>query len=123
MYHLKTIEESANPCFYHLIVAMLVFSLPKKNITASQLLQNSTCADEDQNMAHITLILKSLHWLPAYFRIDFKILLLVFKALNGLIPYLSDLLLSYELSRTLGLSDRLLEPMTAKQPSWRPENS
>lgn len=57
-------------------------------------------------MAHITLILKSLHWLPAYFRIDFKILLLVFKALNGLSPYLSDLLLPYEPSRTLRSSDR-----------------
>lgn len=89
-----------------LIVAMLVSSLPKKNITALQLLKNSTCADKDQNMAHITLILKSLHWLPTYFRIDFRILLLVFKAFNGLSPYLSDLLLPYEPSRTLRPSDR-----------------
>ena len=36
------------------------------------------------------------------FRIDFKVLLLVFKCLNGLGPsYLSDLLLSYQPSRTL----------------------
>ena len=56
---------------------------------------------------YITPVLKSLHWLPVCFRIDFKILLLVFKALNGLSPsYLSDLLLTYEPSRTLRSSDR-----------------
>lgn len=66
-------------------------------------------------MAHITLILKSLHWLPVYFRIDFKILLLVFKALNGLSPYLSDLLLPYEPSRTLGSSDRGLAKKKKKK--------
>ncbi len=42
---------------------------------------------------HITPVLISLHWLPVRFRIDFKVLLLVFKCLNGLAPeYLSDLL-------------------------------
>ena len=52
--------------------------------------------------AHITPILKSLHWLPVSFRIDFKVLLLVFKSLNGLGPsYLSHLLLPYEPSRAL----------------------
>ncbi len=52
--------------------------------------------------AHITPVLKSLHWLPVCFRIDFKVLLLVYKALNGLAPlYLSDLLLSYEPVRAL----------------------
>ena len=33
---------------------------------------------------HITPVLASLHWLPVTLRIDFKILLLVFKAQNGL---------------------------------------
>lgn len=52
--------------------------------------------------AHITPVLESLHWLPVCFRIDFKVLLLVFKCLNGLGPsYLADMLLSYEPSRTL----------------------
>ena len=40
---------------------------------------------------HITPILKSLHWLPVSYRIDFKALLLVFKSLNGIGPrYLTD---------------------------------
>ena len=51
---------------------------------------------------HITPVLKSLLWLPVRFRIDFKVLLLVFKCLNGLGPsYLSDLLLPYQPPRTL----------------------
>ncbi len=34
----------------------------------------------------ITLILQSLHWLPIKFHISYKILLLTYKALNGLAP-------------------------------------
>ena len=42
---------------------------------------------------HITPVLATLHWLPVKFRIDFKILLLAFKAVNGLAPaYLPNLL-------------------------------
>lgn len=41
---------------------------------------------------HIMLVLSSLHWLPVRFRIDFMIVLFVFKNLNGLAPeYFSDL--------------------------------
>ncbi len=35
---------------------------------------------------HITPILQSLHWLPIRFRISYNILLLTYKALNGLAP-------------------------------------
>ena len=41
---------------------------------------------------HITPILVELRWLPVRWRIDYKILLITFKAINGLAPlYLSDL--------------------------------
>ena len=50
--------------------------------------------------------LESLHWLPIRFRISFKTLLFVFKALNGLAPpYLTELLLPYMPSRP---ADQLL---------------
>ena len=43
-----------------------------------------------------------LHWLPVEQRITFKILLFVFKSLNGLAPfYLSDLISTYVPSRSL----------------------
>ncbi len=42
------------------------------------------------------------HWLPTKHRIDFKILLITYKALNGLAPqYLSELLSHYSPSRPL----------------------
>lgn len=37
-----------------------------------------------KKVEHVTAILRSLHWLPVSQRINFKILLLVFKALHGL---------------------------------------
>ncbi|KAI5098689.1 hypothetical protein C0J45_10828, partial [Silurus meridionalis] len=44
----------------------------------------------------------SLHWLPIKSRIDYKILLLTYKALNGLAPqYLSELLYQYDPPRLL----------------------
>ncbi len=51
---------------------------------------------------HITPVLRSLHWLPVTFRIDFKVLLLVYKSLNGLGPkYMSDMLTEYKPNRPL----------------------
>lgn len=34
--------------------------------------------------AHIALVLKSLHWLPLYFWVQLKVLLMAFKRLKGL---------------------------------------
>lgn len=82
----------------------LLSGLPKKRTLHLQLLQNSAARvlTRTRRRAHITLVLKSLHWLPVSFRIAFKVLLMVFKYLNGLAPfYLLDLLLPYEPLRTL----------------------
>ena len=52
--------------------------------------------------AHITPVLKELHWLPVKLRIDFKILCLTYKCLHGSSPsYLSDLLNPYVPVRSL----------------------
>ncbi len=51
---------------------------------------------------HITPVLRSLHWLPVTIRIDFKVLLLVYKSLNGLGPkYIADMLTEYKPNRPL----------------------
>jgi len=40
---------------------------------------------------HITPVLRQLHWLPVRQRIEFKLAVLVYKAMNGLSPqYLAD---------------------------------
>ncbi len=47
-------------------------------------------------------VMSTLHWLPIKHRIDFKILLITYKALNGLAPqYLSELLSHYSPPRPL----------------------
>ena len=44
--------------------------------------------------SHITPVLRSLHWLPVKFRVEFKIALLVYKALNNIAPiYISEMLI------------------------------
>ncbi len=51
---------------------------------------------------HISLVLSTQHWLPIKHRIDFKIFLITYKALNGLAPqYLSELLSHYRPPRPL----------------------
>ena len=51
----------------------------------------------------ITPVLKDLHWLPIRKRIEFKILLLTFKCMQGCAPlYLRELLIKQANTRTLG---------------------
>ncbi len=51
---------------------------------------------------HISPVMSTLHWLPIKHCIDFKILLITYKALNGLASqYLSELLSHYSPSRPL----------------------
>ena len=55
---------------------------------------------------HITPILIELHWLPVSQRIDYKILLITFKAIQEVAPqYICDLLKPYSVPRTLRSSE------------------
>ncbi len=64
-----------------------------------------------QKNEHITPVLRELHWLPVSYRIDFKILLFVFKALHGTAPSnIADLIQAKKSKRILrSESSSLLE--------------
>ncbi len=57
---------------------------------------------------HITPVLIKLQWLPVRYRIHYKVLLYVFKALHGLAPeYISDLISLHQSYRSLHSNDQL----------------
>ncbi len=89
----------------------LYLGISKSSIARLQLVQNAAARflKGKRKFDHVTPILKSLHWLPVHHRIEFKILLFVFKSINNLAPsYLSDLLYPYNPTRNLRSGDQRL---------------
>ena len=73
----------------------LLFGLPKYQLDRLQKVQNAAARVVFQiaKFDHITPALIDLHWLPVTFRVQFKLLLLVYKSLhNQGPPYIKDLL-------------------------------
>ncbi len=67
-------------------------------INILQMVQNAAARvlTRTRKYDHISPVLSTLHWLPTKHRIHFKILLMTYKALNGLAPqYLSKRLSHY----------------------------
>ena len=55
-----------------------------------------------QKFQHISPVLRNLHWLPVTKRIEFKILTITYKALNGMAPsFICDLLQVHHPNRNL----------------------
>ena len=94
---------------FSLLIAILLFCtnryiIQQDLIAKLQRLQNSAAriVSRTGKYEHITPVLIKLHWLPIKFRIQFKVLLLVYKALNGLAPkYIKELLVPYKPRRHL----------------------
>ena len=82
----------------------LLYGAAKHHLNHLQLIQNTAAriVTRTKRECHIRPVLKSLHWLPIDFRIIFKIVLITFKAINGLAPsYISDLIKPYSPGRSL----------------------
>ena len=116
-YHLRNIskirkyltEETTEILVYAFVSSKLdcnslLYGLPKHMISSLQSVQNTAAriVTLTKKFDHITPVLIQLHWLPVHFRILFKVLLLVYKALNGMAPlYIMELLSYRTCSRTL----------------------
>ncbi len=87
----------------------LYVGLDQSSLWYLQAVRNACLLTRKKQCDNITPVLASLHRLPVYFRIQFKILLLVFKSLNGMAPpYLSELLQPHAPSRALRSLNQLL---------------
>ena len=89
----------------------LLFGLPDTQIKKLQRIQNHAAKiiERKKKSDHVTPILQSLHWLKVPFRIEYKIILIVFKCLHGKAPaYLADRIQRYEPCRRLRSSDKNL---------------
>uniref|UniRef100_A0A8C6LSV9 Reverse transcriptase domain-containing protein n=1 Tax=Nothobranchius furzeri TaxID=105023 RepID=A0A8C6LSV9_NOTFU len=88
----------------------VLFGASKGTVNQLQLVQNAAARFlyKKRKHEHVTSILAALHWLPFDFRICFKLLLMVFKALNGVAPtYLTELLQPYAPARSLRSENQL----------------
>ncbi len=100
----------------------LYLGISKSSIARLQLVQNAAARflKGQRKFDHVTPILKSLHWLPVHHRIEFKILLFVFKSINNLAPsYLSDLLYPYNPTGNLRCGDQRLVSVPRSRLKYR----
>ena len=89
----------------------LLFGTKSRIIKRLQYCQNNAARliTQSRKYEHITPVLKSLHWLPVLQRIEYKILLLTYKALSGEAPeYLTTMLSYYTPTRSLRSEDKRL---------------
>ncbi len=100
----------------------LYLGISKSSIARLQLVQNAAARflKGQRKFDHVTPILKSLHWLPVHHRIEFNILLFVFKSINNLAPsYLSDLLYPYNPTGNLRSGDQRLVSVPRSRLKYR----
>lgn len=74
----------------------LYLGLPNKLLSRLQLVQNAAARllTGTRKYESVSPVLASLHWLPVEFRVQYKVLLMVFKGLHGLAPeYIADMLI------------------------------
>ena len=91
----KYLSEDSTKTLIHAFVSshldycnFLLYGLPQYQYDLLQKVLNAaarvTCLIP--KFEHISQVLKRLHWLPIKYRVEYKIVLLVFKALHGFVP-------------------------------------
>jgi len=89
----------------------LLYDTTDKNVKKLQTVQNDLARVvlQANRQTSAKQSLRTLHWLPIKYRIDYKIAVTVYKLRQSHLPsYLSELIVDYQPARTLRSSDKLL---------------
>ena len=120
----KSIDQETTEKLVHAFVSCrldfcnsLLHCLPDSLVSKLQRIQNSAArlVTRTPSRHHITPILRSLHWLPVCKRIQFKLLLITYKCINGSsLEYLQELIHTHKPSPALrsASSSQLQTPVT-----------
>lgn len=87
---------------------ILLSGLPQATMIKLQRVQNTAARiiSRTSRHEHITPTLRELHWLPVQPRVQYKLLVTTYKALNGLAPgYVTDMLSLHHPTRALRSAD------------------
>jgi hypothetical protein len=90
---------------------VLLYGLPSTLVQKLQRVQNAAARliSRTRKHDHISPVKMQLHWLPVEFRLQFKVLLHTFKAVQGTAPtYICDLIKIHQPRRTLRSANQLL---------------
>ena len=106
----RCINETAAKAMVHTMITSkldycnaILYGLSESTLKHFTRVQNLSARFISQHgkYEHITPVLKQFHWLPMRQRINYKVLLLTFKSLNGLAPtYLEELMKRRPMKRT-----------------------
>ena len=93
-------------CFGDLRVRLCKFLVIWNTQQANQTLTAVRLIMKTPRVEHISPVLVKLHWLPVYCRIEYKMLIYAYQAVNGTAPqYLCELLKKYNPARALRSQD------------------
>ena len=114
----KYLDKSTTSKLIHALVTSrldycnaILVDIPNYQLNKLQRIQNSAARliTGVNSRQHITPILYELHWLPVKYRIQYKVLLMTYKALNGIAPqYIKEILTHQSSTRTLRSNNQLL---------------
>lgn len=89
----------------------ILYGISKRLLDRLQRIQNTGAriVTRTRRTQHITPVLKELHWLPVGYRIQFKILVLTWRALHDMAPpYIKDLLTLHIPARSLRSENKMM---------------
>ena len=106
----RCLNEAASKAMVHTMITshidycnVLLYGLPQSALLYLTKIRKMAARSISQRAKydHISPVLKDLHWLPIAQRIEYKVLVMTFKALIGLSPqYIEDLLVKRPPKRT-----------------------